>query len=522
MSYKTNQYTGLPDYYETDAVSSVSNSDGTLTISPTTGSVVASRAAITGDVSIPGGSNTAVISGLSATKISSGVVDNTEFDYLNGVTSAIQTQLNGKQASGTYVTGATDSTLTLTSTTLGINLATANTWTAKQTIQLATEQLRLGYNASNYSNFVVGSAGTLSVGLNGGNASFQFQRGISNVTPTLAVINTDATSKAAALICGTAGAGFAFSTDNSGFFGIQAETKAAIVGGTAGIGTTLFKIYGTGNIEMGSGASTVKTTGAMGIGGGSYANLTSQHAFIAHTATNQNITFRNLQSITQAQIGCGNDADSNYVQLLIDGNPLSLCSQGTNKVGIGHTGTPSAQLHIIKTTEQLRVGYDASNYFSTTVGSAGAVTFNAVGASAGFAFSDPVNITSSLQCDSIVNDTGLAHGTYTPTLTGVANVTSTTARQCTYMRVGNTVTVAGQLSVVPSGAGIISIGISLPVASNFSTTYQAGGSGHCAAAITGHGMFIEADATNDRVQADYYDAVGSSDDFSFTFTYEVI
>lgn len=42
-------------------VSSVSNSDGTLTISPTTGAVVASRAAITGDVSIPVGSNTATI-----------------------------------------------------------------------------------------------------------------------------------------------------------------------------------------------------------------------------------------------------------------------------------------------------------------------------------------------------------------------------------------------------------------------------------------------------------------------------
>jgi hypothetical protein len=43
------------------AVSSVSNSDGTLTVSPTTGAVVASRAAITGDVSIPSGSNSATL-----------------------------------------------------------------------------------------------------------------------------------------------------------------------------------------------------------------------------------------------------------------------------------------------------------------------------------------------------------------------------------------------------------------------------------------------------------------------------
>lgn len=42
-------------------VSSVSNSDGTLTISPTTGNVIASRSAITGDVSIPAGSSFATL-----------------------------------------------------------------------------------------------------------------------------------------------------------------------------------------------------------------------------------------------------------------------------------------------------------------------------------------------------------------------------------------------------------------------------------------------------------------------------
>lgn len=43
------------------AVTSVSNADGTLTISPTTGAVVASRAAITGDISVPIASNAATL-----------------------------------------------------------------------------------------------------------------------------------------------------------------------------------------------------------------------------------------------------------------------------------------------------------------------------------------------------------------------------------------------------------------------------------------------------------------------------
>lgn len=43
--------------------------------------------------------NAKIASGVDAVKIGSGLVDNTEFGYLNGVTSAIQDQLNGKQAS---------------------------------------------------------------------------------------------------------------------------------------------------------------------------------------------------------------------------------------------------------------------------------------------------------------------------------------------------------------------------------------------------------------------------------------
>jgi len=46
---------------------------------------------------------------------------------------------------------------------------------------------------------------------------------------------------------------------------------------------------------------------------------------------------------------------------------------------------------VLSTTEQMRVLYDSSNYYSTTVGSSGAVTFNAVGASSSFHFSDSVN-----------------------------------------------------------------------------------------------------------------------------------
>ncbi len=135
-----------------------------------------------------------------------------------------------------------------------------------------------------------------------------------------------------------------------------------------------------------------------------------------------------------------------------------------------------------------------------------------------------LDVAGSLQADSITNDTGLAHGTYTPTLTSVANVTSSTARQATYMRVGNTVTVAGQIDVTPTVNNTqTTIRISLPISSNFSTAYQAAGAGHTANnTVAGHGASIVADATNDEVVLDYYETNGVADTISYTFTYQVI
>ena len=64
----------------------------------------------------------------------------------------------------------------------------------------------------------------------------------------------------------------------------------------------------------------------------------------------------------------------------------------TGEVGFG-TNAPSAKMHAISTTEQKRLGYDASNYFSTTVGSTGSTTFALTGTSPIFTFSQEVRNT---------------------------------------------------------------------------------------------------------------------------------
>ena len=61
--------------------------------------------------------------------------------------------------------------------------------------------------------------------------------------------------------------------------------------------------------------------------------------------------------------------------------------------GLGTGATVSAKLHVIKTAEQFRGGYDASNWFSFTVGSTGLTTITGAGTAAGFSFSKPVQFT---------------------------------------------------------------------------------------------------------------------------------
>lgn len=100
-------------------VSSISNSDGTLTISPTSGDVVASLALghantwtgkqmfNTASVQMDTLTASTVLVSDSSKNIVSSVTTSTELGYVSGVTSAIQTQINSKQATGNYITALT-------------------------------------------------------------------------------------------------------------------------------------------------------------------------------------------------------------------------------------------------------------------------------------------------------------------------------------------------------------------------------------------------------------------------------
>lgn len=63
---------------------------------------------------------------IDASKIANGSVSSTEFQYLDGVTSAIQTQLDGKQATGNYITALTGDVTASGPGSVAATLATVN------------------------------------------------------------------------------------------------------------------------------------------------------------------------------------------------------------------------------------------------------------------------------------------------------------------------------------------------------------------------------------------------------------
>jgi len=113
----------------------------------------------------------------------------------------------------------------------------------------------------------------------------------------------------------------------------------------------------------------------------------------------------------------------------------------------------------------------------------------------------------------------LDQGTYTPTLTAISNITTLTSAQCQYMRVGNVVTVSGQIDVAATSAGFAQYGISLPIASDFTAPRQCGGGGyHGGGAAVG----FFADATNNRTTGQFVAPNTALQGHQFSFTYLIL
>lgn len=119
---------------------------------------------------------------------------------------------------------------------------------------------------------------------------------------------------------------------------------------------------------------------------------------------------------------------------------------------------------------------------------------------------------------------GVGSGTFTPTLTNVANSPTLGPKVCQWIRVGNVVTVSGGLDSTATAAGgtVTQIGISLPIASALTLAEQLGGAGADNGLTSAAGV-IYGDAANDRANYVYKASTtaGPITHF-FSFTYVVL
>lgn len=114
--------------------------------------------------------------------------------------------------------------------------------------------------------------------------------------------------------------------------------------------------------------------------------------------------------------------------------------------------------------------------------------------------------------------------TYTPVLTGVANVAASTARITGYMRDGNAITVFGSLAVTPTAsAGTLTrLGISIPVASVFTQFFQAAGCSKDGAFSANTPGVFKADVANARVEFSFQAADPGLQEWPIHFTYLIL
>jgi enamine deaminase RidA (YjgF/YER057c/UK114 family) len=285
---------------------------------------------------------------------------------------------------------------------------------------------------------------------------------------------------------------------------ISFNTAASV--GSVGVGTTHMTINSSGNVGIGTTSPNAKL------------DVTQGNAFISTYLANANsytLGFTKSRAAvvdtnTIVQNGDNLGAVAFYGA---DGSTNVIAAQILGQVD----GTPGVN------------DMPGRLVFSTTADGASSITERMRISSSGLvtiAANGGLSISATAVTAPDANDGNVFSGTYTPDLTNVTNVAASTRGACQYMRVGNTVTVSGQISIDPTTAGADTVvRMTLPIASNFSTTSRA--CGGVAASLTAGtygqslGILGFASATG---QAEFRGdpTVATSQDYSFSFTYRII
>lgn len=265
-------------------------------------------------------------------------------------------------------------------------------------------------------------------------------------------------------------------------------------------GFSIFETALNQNFFIGGGNYTLSGNNNLGIGNGAGGAITSgSHNTLFGYTAGSNITSGSGNLILGDQINAQSATASNQlsIQNIIfgTGNSATGTSVSTGKIGLG--GPP--------VTDKVEIWHSGNQYFGFT--SDGRMYGTALHNNGGS-----------------VTGTGnqyIASGSYSPTITSVTNLNSSSANGFMWTRVGNVVHVSGYLALSATVAGgtQTEAAISLPIASNLVNDYNLNGCGTTMNLLQ-EGSLI-GDTTNDRASFRYLAQDTGSYDIRVVFMYLV-
>lgn len=346
-----------------------------------------------------------------------------------------------------------------------------------------TEQLRFGYDASNYGRFTVASTGSTTLDLVG-------------TTPVLTISD----SIKATLIASVAADTVQWKPLVINAAGNVKQSYWAHAGGGGG-GTSLsdnqipYALSGNfvGGNEFTFGTSSNLSflqIGSIGVGTGNV-NLAG--------FTSGSVTIKPQAAAGTYNFNLPTSAGSAGQAMLSGGGGSTAMTFGTLGVGAGGTGATATP-----TNGQLLIG-NGTNFSVASLTSS----------------NSSITITPGSGTLNIATTVTLAQGSYTPTITNVSNVTGTTASTLYWYRVGDRVTVFGELAIDPTTLGQeTSLRFDLPVSSALGDGGELSGSG---AAPNGSAelnpMLLLGDATNDAALINYTCVTSNNVTWNIHFSY---
>lgn len=261
-------------------------------------------------------------------------------------------------------------------------------------------------------------------------------------------------------------------------------------------------------------------------------------------SSNQTIQLHSSGSsyLNGGNVGIGT---SSPVSKLDVNGELSLSAATTEtralQVGQGRTGNGSSLIDLIGDATYVDYGlriirqsaganavsqivHRGTGTLALTASDAGSIRFDTTNTSRmSIAPGGDVSITNNLSVSGDITGGNLSSGIYTPTLTAVANVSTSSTVSAQYMRVGNTVTVSGRVALSATAANTdTTIRVSLPIASDLTVSHSIGGSGASVTGGTmGNAVGISGDVTNNAAVFNLRPVNTTNTAYAFSFTYRI-